>query len=190
MNQEQKERLAELKKRKKDELDALAFARQAIEPSLEILEELKQKESLANTLFMIIPQQEWLPTLQTLFQQEPYAKFDLSSIKTKLNVPLLEQLFEKYPSENSFRYVPDFPQLNDELGFKEIVQRFNLANETVYLYYLRYAFVFQISVSSLMKAEAEILFNLFHGDVVIFPENQDWLLAYSLEEEWRFGKEH
>lgn len=35
----------------------------------------------------------------------------------------------------------------------------------------------------MVQAARDVLFNPYNRDVVIFPENQHWLLAYSLEEE-------
>lgn len=189
MTPEQKERLAALKKNKKDKIDALKFANQSIQPCLEVLGEFKQKRIKINKIFMDAIQQEWLPTLQILFMQAPYSQFNLLSVEQKSSFPILDDFFEKYPSVNPLRYVPNYPKLNDRLRFKDIITQFELTDTKVYFFYLRYAFVFQLSISELAKAEEDLLFNLYHGDVIIFPENLDWLLAFSLEEEWRFGKE-
>lgn len=190
MTPEQKERSIALKKRKKDELEAIEFAGKSVKPFLEILDEFRVANVRMEQSFMIIPQTEWLPVLQNLFLQEPYNQYDLSSMEKKNDFPLLNLLFEKYPSQNPFRYVPEFHKLAEEFRFKDIVQHFQLKDKSVYFCYLPYAFVVRLNIAEILEADEEALFNPYHGDVVIFPEDVQWLLAYSLEEEWRFTQSH
>lgn len=71
-----------------------------------------------------------------------------------------------------------------ESGLKTAVESLALENQTVYMYYLQYAPLLQLQLYDLLPVDNENLFNFWHGDVVIFPENHSWLISYSLEEDW------
>lgn len=70
---------------------------------------------------------------------------------------------------------------------QSIIKQQRFEAQEVYLYYMRYAILLQVNLHHLSRVASEELFNFYHGDAIIFAENLDWLIAYSLEDEWRAG---
>jgi len=103
-------------------------------------------------------------------------------------IKLLDQLFKLYPTANALRYVPSLPKMDAGATLKDAVDFLGLDNQPVYVYYLRYAPVLQLQLYRLLSANAGDLFNRQQGDVVIFPTDLSWLIAYALETEWYAGR--
>src|SRR5690606_10830660 len=181
-----KNRLAALQNRLQQKLQAKAFFTEKVAPCAELFEAFQSAEVPFQVVACIGFQEEWQPHLKT---EQP-----LFEIDWKRNQPLeqlLNQLFEEYPSENSFRYVPPYEKTTvgkEENPLKKATELLQLPNQEVLVYWLRYAVVVQLHLYDLPKLPEDTVFTFWHGDVVIFPQDLNWLIAYSLEEEWYAGK--
>ena len=167
---------------------AIDFVESRIRPFVEILQNLQQNEVPFNIveIFNILP--EWKMPLAKILSQHPFATFGLDKIAWVNESILIHQLLDRYPSANPFRYVPALPLMAGDASLSSILQNIDATPGSVYLSYFTYPFVLQIELAHLRHLDEAELFNAWHGDAVIFPNNMQWLIAYSLEEEWRFGK--
>ena len=188
---QKKERLEQLRAQLQTKLKAKEFLENQISPFTEIRNSLQQSTVSFTTIELLGFQEEWLPYLEEELLESylPTLPDDLGKSKA---VNLVHTLFDKYPSTNEFRYVPNFEKINlvstqEVSGLKQTVKSLGLENQTVYLYYLQYAPLVQLELYDLFLVDNEDLFNFWYGDVVIFPENHSWLISYSLEEDWYGG---
>jgi len=181
-----KNRLADLQSRLQQKLQAKAFFTEKVAPCAELFEAFRSAEVPFQVVACIGFQEEWQSHLET---EQPAFEIDW-----KRNEPLeqlLNQLFEEYPSENSLRYVPPFEKITvgeQENPLKKATELLQLPNQEVLVYWLRYAVVVQLHLFDLQKLPEDTVFTFWHGDVVIFPQDLNWLIVYSLEEEWYAGK--
>ena len=109
----------------------------------------------------------------------------------------MDKLYDRYPSINHLRYVPSLPKFADygaassekiRDGLQKAAASLGLSNQRVFLSHLRYAPVIEVSLFDILEHDHKGLFNLWHGDAVIFPSDLSWLMAFTLEEEWYAGK--
>jgi len=170
-----------------------------IQPVQEIFDYLR-RQNVAHQIagFVYIPAEYHLYIEQTL-TQAPYNAygFQPDHLQNPSIEKLIDRVFDRFPSINQFRYVPDLPEyanyngsqpkngLRD--GLKHVTQALDLQDQPVYVYYLNYGIVLQLSLATLSSHEHEDLFNTWHGEVMIFADHTDWLIAFTLEEEWLAG---
>lgn len=178
-----------------------AFAASDLQPYLEIVDYLSKHDVPYRMVHVAHVQADWLPSMREIMRQAPYLDygFPMDRLCTDDRIDLFGELFQRYPSTNSFRYVPDLPRFADygtgssegltRDGLRKAITALALQDQQVYLYYLRYAPVIELSLFDLMAHDHPDLFNLGHGDALIFPANLDWVIAFTLEEEWYGGRE-
>lgn len=162
-----------------------------IDPALELLNKLYESRVLYKivTLVNILP--EWEPHLRETLSGPQYSAYRLENVPTSSENKLVKEVLNKYPTTNPIRYVPDLPQIKASISpVKEITESLKLQDQEVYLYYFQYALIVQVSLFELSGIATESLFNWWHGDTIIFPTNTNWLIAYSLEEEWYAGRRY
>ena len=166
---------------------AIDFVESRVRPFVEILQNLQHNKvpfSIVE-IFNILP--GWKLPLAKLLSQHPFASFGLDKVCWVNENAWIHHLLDRYPSHNPFRYVPGLP-LMAEASLSSITENNDATTGSAYLAYFTYPFVLQIELARLRQADEAVLFTGWHGDAVIFPKNMEWLIAYSLEEEWRFGK--
>lgn len=165
--------------------EAQAFVQSDVEPALELLEMLRNKGVNYKIVQMLHVKDDWKETVADTLNRSPYTTygFEAAHLQEQRLSTLLDALFEQYPSTNNFRYVPDLGKSMWQ-GLQQVLNELGLADQKVYLYYLSYAFVLELSLSDLARHANVDVFNFWHGDTVIFSEDLSWLIAYSLEEEW------
>jgi hypothetical protein len=167
---------------------ATEFVESRVRPFIEILQTLKKNEVHFNIAGFFDVRPEWTIFFDEILSKDPFAAFGLNNVDRVNDSTLIHALLDSYPSANAFRYVPDLPLLYPDASLRFIIETYNPGNEIVYFFYFSYPFVLELPLSHLKQVDEAELFNCWHGDVVIFPKNKEWLLAYSLEEEWRYGK--
>ncbi|MHC8947522.1 hypothetical protein [Sphingobacterium hungaricum] len=96
-----------------------------------------------------------------------------------------------YPNTHILRYVPDIPKVCDapsdpELGIREAIAALQLTNQKVLLYYLNFSPILELNLDDLQN-HAEYFFYMGNDNAVIVPETLEWMIFYSLEEEWFAG---
>lgn len=180
------DKLEALLEKQRLKMGAKAFFRESMEPFLEITEVLEQAQIPYALCGLNLPDRAFLPYLTEIV--EGSAALDIAHLKGREGIEELTGVFERFPSTHLLRYVPPLPRLIQEDALKEAANRLSLQGQEVYMYYLRYAFVLRLQWNDLGSVDLDGLFNLWQGDVVIFPKRVDWLVAYSLEEEWYAGR--
>lgn len=182
------------RKQLQDRLGTGEFVKTTLEPYLEILVFFRQHNITYEIKSIVLGNPDWTVYLPEFFSHDPYLDygFHVKQIENQAVRHLLDIWYDRFPSLNSFRYVPNLPRL-DRFN-KETVQCFLSSigsdielEQLVYLYHMQYNAVIELEFSSLVLQDTEELFQGFHGDVVIFPRSVDWILAFSLEEEWFAG---
>jgi hypothetical protein len=167
------------------QLQATEFVESSIRPFVEILQSLKKSHVQFRIVEFVNVREEWKLFLNKILLENPFAAFGLYKVPQSNDNALVNDLLNRYPSTNPFRYVPDLPLMPYETSLRSIIETQDWEHEIAYLNYLAYPFILQLSLSDLKHVDEAALFNFHHEDVVIFPKDMKWLIAYSLEEEWR-----
>ncbi|HET8809753.1 MAG TPA: hypothetical protein VFM65_05750 [Flavobacteriaceae bacterium] len=183
-----KEKLKQLKTALQHKLKAEAFVENSIQPFTEILVLLEQRKIAYALCDLIIPDKTLLLPHLSEALKEPVFQPLLAHAGNTDAAKNLHNLFERYPSTNALRYVPPVQKLKVPSILKDAIDFLELQNQPVSIYYLRYAPLLKVQLYDLVFDDEDKLFNFWHGDVVIFPENLNWLIAFSLEEEWYAGR--
>lgn len=165
--------------------EAQAFVQSDVEPALELLEMLRNKGVNYKIVQMLHVKDDWKETVADTLSQPAYTTygFEAGHLQEQGMGALLDALFGQYPSINSFRYVPDLA-ISVPQGLQQVLHELRLTDQKVYLYYLGYAFVMELSLYDLVQHANADIFNPWNGDALIFSNDLSWLIAYSLEEEW------
>lgn len=193
MTPEQQSTLNEKRKLLQQQLQFKEFFSQYIAPFSEVLESLNLlKINYQVVLARCIPK-EYQHLLIEQFNGGEFKKYNLSEIEITSEDEILERLFKIFPNKHALRYLPDFESIKIDFDYPKtilnnIIHSEHLTEQQVYLCYLGFGFVLQIDFQDLSDKVSDDIFNTWHGDTVIFPKNQEWLIAYSLENEWRFGR--
>ncbi|KMQ70355.1 hypothetical protein [Chryseobacterium koreense] len=194
MNPDQRNQLLEKRAQLQIRIRFSEFVTRNIEPFLEVLEELQNsgiKYSVVS--FRCIPL-EFHELLQAYILKENLAKYKLSDVLITNEDKEVETVLEKYPSENPFRYVLDalvvgYGNQPDEV-MRELMEQHQLSEKKVLICWLKYAFLLEMDLQDFIQNVNDDFMSGEHGDAVIFPRNHDWLIAYALEDEWRFARKH
>lgn len=193
MTPEQQSTLNEKRKLLQQQLQFKEFFSQYIAPFSEVLESLNLlKINYQVVLARCIPK-EYQHLLIEQFNLGEFKKYNLSEIEITSEDEILERLFKIFPNKHALRYLLDFESIKIDFDYPKtilnnIIHSEHLTEQQVYLCYLGFGFVLQIDFQDLSDKVSDDIFNTWHGDTVIFPKNQEWLIAYSLENEWRFGR--
>ena len=180
--------LIHLKTRLQQKLKAQAFFEDKIAPFAELFSVFGKSGVGFQVAAWVGLEEEWCPHLSAKMQELPYYFKKEDNSKP---VELLDGLFEQYPSLNALRYVPPFEKMEIETSenpLRKIVEQLQLEDTEVYVYFLRYAPLLQMKLYDIFRIDQDEMFNFWQGDVVIFPKDKTWLIAYSLEEEWYGGR--
>lgn len=168
------------------------FVNRSILPFLEVLEALQDLGIGFQVVMLRCVPKEFLGLLSEYFKVGPFLKYNLSQIEISTDDRCIEQLLETYPNTHPLRYVPDLPVVgligdSPAVVFPEIMSINQIETHKVYLCHLKYAFLLEVNLQDLAQNADWTIFNIWEGDAVIFPKDFSWIIAYSLEEEWRFG---
>ena len=166
-------------------LQATEFVESSIRPFLEVLQTLTGGHVQFNLVEFVNVRPEWKIFLDEILSEKLFAAFGLNEVPQSNDNVLINELLDCYPSANPFRYVPDLPLMPYDTSLRSIIETQHREHEMAYLNYLAYPFILELPLSDLKQVNEAELFNFRHGDVVIFPKDRKWLIAYSLEEEWR-----
>lgn len=169
-------------------LQAKEFVETRIRPFIEILQVLEENRVPFKIVRMVNIPPEWKPFMDELLSESPFVLFGLDKVPQADDHMLIHELLDCYPSVHAFRYVPDLQSLPPGTSLRAVAAGRHTGDETIYFSYFAYPFVLEVALSGLTQADETELFNFWHGDAVIFPKNRAWLMAYSLEGEWRYGK--
>lgn len=181
-------------------IQAEAYIERHIKPARELFDDLHQHEVTFEIAGLVYTPEEYRSDIEQTIVQPVYNDygFQPNHLQRSAIEQLLDTLFDQYPSVNSLRYVPNLVKYADygnmppkgslRDGLQKTVQALDLQNQNVYVYYLQYALVLKVSLHDLCIHDHEDLFNTWHGEVVIFPDHSEWLIVFTLEEEWLGGQ--
>jgi len=200
MHPNRRQELEERRRQLKLQQEATSFVTTYLHPYLEIMEYLNRHGVAFQLVELLYLTEEQQGPVANILQTDPYVDYSFPLSRPEQPSGLqdkLDQLFEQYPSVNAMRYVPFLPKFadcmavypgNERNGLQAAARSLNLSDQQVYLYYLRYSPIIELSLGDILKHDHQDLFNLQHGDAVIFPADLSWVIAFTLEEEWYAGK--
>jgi len=200
MDTDKRTALEQRRQKLQNKLQAEAYISQYLVPSLEVLDYFNQHGVAYRIAGLVSIPVEYYSYIEQAFTQPPYSDYGFAAVA--LHSPelqtTLQTIDDQFPSTNSFRYVPDFPRYADyrtvppestqRNGLQKAVEALELPDQPIYLYYLRYPLVLEVALYSLCQHDHNDLFNFWHGDAFIFGKDSDWLITFSLEEEWFGGR--
>lgn len=199
MQPEKRRELEERRRQLQQQRDAESYVNTYVHPYLEVLEYLTEQAVPYKLVQLMYLNQDWHNHVTGILQTTPYNKYSFPVLPPTEMEDLqgeLDQLFDCYPSTNPLRYVPslakwaDYGAVSSDIdrrGLEEAAASLGLSDQRVYLYYLRYSPILELSLTDVLKHDHEDLFNWQYGDAVIFPTDRSWLMAFTLEEEWYAG---
>ena len=183
-------------------MQAEAYIERHIKPARELFDDLHQHDLAYQIAGLVSTPAEYLPYVEQAMTQPPYCDYGFhpNHLQSAELEQLLDSVFDRFPSVNALRYVPDLPGYTDyggipfdndrRDGLQKVMQALGLQDQNVYVHYLQYTLVLKVSLAALSNHEHESLFNTWHGEVLIFSDNPDWLITFTLEEEWLGGIGH
>lgn len=169
------------------------FVTRDIDPFLELMNDLNKRRITYQIVELVGVLPEWSSYLKVLFSKSPYKNYGFLKVQFEFEKThsLVAEFHNKYPSTHIFQYKPNVPQIsslsNTQETFNHILTNMHLVDQKVYVYYFKYAVVVEIFLHQLLKADGDILFNTWRGDVVIFSSNFDWVIAYTIADNWYAG---
>lgn len=199
MQSEKRRELEELRRQLQQRREAESYVETNVYPYLDVLEYLNQQAVPYKLVQLMYLSEVWHNHVTGIIQAPPYNKYRfpvLTPTEMEDLQWILDHLFNCYPSTNPLRYVPSLPKWadyrasspdDDRKGLEKAASSLKLSDQRVYLYYLRYSPIIELSLMDILKHDREDLFNWRHGDAVIFPTDLSWLMAFTLEEEWYAG---
>ena len=200
MDTDKRKFLLQRREQLQNKLEAEEHINSYLEPALEVLDYCRQQAIGYRIVALLSVPQAYRPHVAQCIQEQPYKEYGFAAdnLHAVDGNKLLEQLWEKFPSTNEFRYVPDLPCFADYRGvapaetqrdgLQRAVQELALPEQNVYLCYLRYGLLLEVQLEQISRYDTEELFNTWHGDTLLFAEPADWLIAFTMEDEWYGGK--
>ena len=192
MTPEQQQLLHQKKEQLQLRLAVQEFADRDILPLLEILDKLHSSGVGFIPRQLLGVKSEWQSELLTVLAAPPFAGYGLAGLPQSSDTAPITALLERYPTTHPTRYLPDIPMIGmaeEELSalLLSVLDSLRVREQHAYLYYFRYAILLEVNLPVFAKQVATDIFNLWHGDVLIFPEDYRWLIAYSDRDEWYAG---
>lgn len=198
MNNDKRIQLEQKRQQLQVKIKAEAYIDQYIKPMQEIFDCIRQQGVTYQIAGLAYVPAEYHVYVEQIITQTPYDAygFQPDHLQKFHLAHLINTIFDRFPSINPLRYVPDLPEYANyhgvssdgaRNGLHRVIQELGLMDQQVYVYYLNYGIVLQLSLTELSNHEHEDLFNPWHGDVMIFADHADWLISFTLEEEWLGG---
>ena len=162
-----------------------------VEPFFDILDHFDTLKIAHRIIsFRCVPL-EFHQLLQEFKETLDLDKYKVSDVLISADDIQVQNILTVFPSVNPFRYVLNAPIIGYESNPKEILQELKnihkLDDKKVFICYLRYAFLLEISFTDLAKKANNEIFSSWHGDTIIFPSDHSWIIDYTLEDEWLFS---
>src|SRR5690606_34804344 len=170
----QPEKRRELDKRRRQlqqRREAESYIEAYVHPYLDGLQYLNQQAVHYKRAQLTYLNEDWYSHVTEMIQATPCNKYSfpvLSPTEMRDLQGALDQLFDCYPSTNPLRYVPALPKFadysagsprDDRKGLEETASALKLSDQRVYLYYLRYSPIIELSLMDILKHDHEDLFN-------------------------------
>lgn len=169
------------------------FVIREIDPYLELLNHLAKKRVPYKVVELTRVVPEWSSYLKVLFSKAPYKSFNFleAQFEFEKSSSLMAEFNNGYPSIQGFYYKPEVSQISSSSNvqdtFRNIITTMCLVDQKVYVYYFKYAVVIEVSLHQLLKVDEDVLFNTRRQDVVVFPSNFEWVIAYAGLNLWYAG---
>lgn len=195
MNPEHHQQLLEKRAQLQLHIRFNEFVKECISPFVEILEALHRLGIAYCVVELRYSALEFRPLFVTLFQTEAFVRngFSEQNLILDHDDTTIAKLVTKYPTTHSSRYFPNLPIINVQVEdpktvLQNAIKDYQLSQSQVYICWMLYPFVLEVSLEDLAHKATEELFDSWHEDVIIFPKDYSWVLVYhSFESEWLFG---
>lgn len=200
MEHDKRTALEQRRQQLQTKLQAETYIVQDLAPALEVLDYLRQHDIAYRIAGLVSIPEKYHSYIEQAFTQPQYSDYDfpISALDSPELKASLQTINDRFPSTNSFRYVPELPRYADyralphestqRNGLQKAVQALELPDQPVFLHYLRYPLVIEVSLHNLAHHDNDDLFNFWHGDAFIFTSDIEWLIAFTLEDEWYGGR--
>lgn len=201
MDNDKRSALEQRRKHLQIKIQAEAYIIRHIKSARELFDDLHQKQVSYKIIGLINTPVDYLEEVIRTICQPTYRTYGFHEkhINNKALEKQLDVLYEKHPSIHPFRYMPELIKYADYYrdllpegtfrdGLRKTVEAVGLIEQKVYLYYLQYTLVLEVSLASICANDHEDIFNTWHGEVMIFDHQADWLITFTLEEEWLGGR--
>lgn len=169
------------------------FVKTDIMPFTEVLNELNNSGVKYRFVSLRYGSPEFMPLFGALFQTERFSLYGFPSQELVVDNTVMTKLLETYPSTHSSRFFPDLPVIDVQVQspknvLQAVIKKHQLPNSFVYICWIRYAFLIEVSLEDLSNKITRELLNNYDEDVVLFPKDYSWVLVYhAFENEWLFG---
>lgn len=165
------------------------FVANDLVPAIELLNRINENATICKIVELVNIPPDRIPSVAETLSTEKYRNFGFDNIPTSSGNSLVSRLLDKFPNTHPLRYAPDLPQFETSAyPVTQLSEVLNLEDQSVNLFYFRYAVLFKLSLSDFSLIDSSLLFNWWDGDAIIFPDTLDWLISYSLEEQWYAGR--
>jgi len=149
------------------------YIREQLMPCLDILEELHHQQISYRIVRLSVPDTADKKTVANLFQKPLFMRYGFGPIETDITTLSFSELKEHNTEKKGkelLLYINSFLHKNDS---------------AITLEYKKYGCTVQISLQQLAERYSAELFNQWHGEILLAPDDQSWLFKYSPEENWQ-----
>lgn len=190
-----KDRLADLKERQRRKLHVADQVERGVVCWLEILAYLRERNLPHRVLQLAAVSADEVELWEQQLNSGALASFGLTSDLLVIGeeLPARKAVERRYPSVHGLRYVPDLPavpvpqHVDVHQGIKSAIAALELPlHQEVLFFHQRYWPVLGLPLQVLAD-HSEPLFELWHGDALVFPEGMGWLIAQTIEGDWYAG---
>ena len=191
MNNEQKYLLDEKRKELQMKLNARDFVnRKIIYHWKDIFENIKIQGVKYKIESLCVVSSEMHPYILTAIDEMAYPEFSHDLIRVG-NGTKMDAIFDKYPSMQPLKYIPDLPVLavSDQLNlvFNEASQLLKWSNEDVYFFSPDWWPVLQLNWKDVLEHGSDLFSNI-PLPFIFTDMSGNKILYKSIEDEWRITK--
>lgn len=200
MNEDKRKILEKRRKQLQTKIEAEEYIERHIHPTRDLFEALTKLNLTYYIAGLVYTPMPYLPYVEQEIAKQAYLDygFHKEHMQSASVETILEILDRQYPTTNSICYVPALtayanyysaaPNQLIRDGLKKARKALALLEQEVYVYYMQYGLVLRVSLDAICLHDHEDLFSTWTGEVLIFSEATDWLITFTLEEEWLGGK--
>lgn len=138
MTPEKRNELEDRRTLLQQKLQATAFAESSIRPFVEILQILKESHVQFDITEFVNVRREWKIFLDEILSESPFTTYELNKVPQSNDNILINDLLDRYPSTNPFRYVPNLPLMPCGTSLSTIIEIYDQGGEMVYFNYFSY----------------------------------------------------
>ena len=192
MNQKNLNKLLQKREQLQTRIKFDDFVKLYVDGLIEILREVQLLEIHYKIVSWRCVPKEFYSLLAEYIIKDAFLRNNVEETELFSDDSTIEKLLKLFPSVNPLRYVPDLPIVarGTEISalLPTLFKSYEINNSTVYFCWLKYPAIVEMDISEFTELANDEILGFWHGDLIVFPKNFTWILTYSIEDEWRFGK--